>query len=161
VPPSRGDRPRVTRTTIALVWLGGTILGALLYLTGPAHSIGALLAVIDRAESMGLSVIAFLSTQTFDLVRAAAMALFAVFVVLGILASHRGVGQGSGLVGISVLFVVLIAIGGYQSRFCWFAALLVAGAGAISMTHRLVRPPLRGPWGTHPYRQDGGSGQRF
>jgi hypothetical protein len=150
----------VTRTTIALVWLGGIILGALLYATGPAHAIGALLAVISRAEWMILSVIAYLSAQTFDLVRAAAIALFAVFVVLGILASHRGVGQGSGLVGISVLFVVLIAIGGYYSHFCWFAALLVAGGGAISMTHRLVLPPSRVPWGARAYRPDGAPHKR-
>jgi hypothetical protein len=44
------------------------------------------------------------------------------------------------------LFVVLLALGGYESRLCWFAALLVAGVGAFSLTQRLLGPPLRNRW---------------
>ncbi len=138
----------MSRNTVALIWLAGIVLAILLYVAGPGHFIGLMLAGVDRAEWVVANAIGFLSMQTFDLVRAAAIALFAVFLALGGLASQRGVGRGSGLVGVSVLFVVLIVIGGYDSRFCWFAALLVAGAGAVSMTQRLLWGPPRSPWQT-------------
>ena len=82
-----------------------------------------------------------------------------MFLVLGILASQRGLGRGGGMVGISVLFVVLIALGGYESRFCWFAALLVAGAGAFNMTQRLLgsAPPS---WRPGHFRPGGESRSR-
>ena len=138
------------RNVVALVWLGGVALAVGLYLIGPGAFINASLAALAQAEWAIANSIAFLSAQTFDLVRAAAIALFVVFLVLGALAKQRGLGRGSGLVGLTVLFVVLIALGGYQSRFCWLAALLVAGAGAVGMTQRLLGPPLRGPWGRGP-----------
>jgi len=145
----------VGRNIVALVWLGGVVLALVLYLTGPGAFINASLAALTQAEWAIANSIAFLSAQTFDLVRAAAIALFAVFLVLGVLAKQRGVGRGSGLVGLTVLFVVLIALGGYQSRLCWLAALLVAGAGAVGMTQRLLSPPLRGPWRPGSYRRGG------
>lgn len=134
------------RNIVAVVWLGGIVLALVLYLIGSGPFLDATLAALARAEWVIANGIAYLSTQTFDLVRSAAIALFVVFLVLGALAKQRGIGRGSGLVGLTVLFVVLIALGGYQSRFCWLAALLVAGAGAVSMTQRLLNPPVRGPW---------------
>jgi hypothetical protein len=143
----------VGRKTVAFVWLGGIVLAVGLCLIGPGAFINANLAALAQAEWVIAISIALLSAQTSDLVRAAAIALFVVFLVLGALAKQRGLGQGSGLVGLTVLFVVLIALGGYQSRFCWLAALLVAGAGAVGMTQRLLGPPLRRPWGPGTYRR--------
>ena len=148
------------RNIVALVWFGGLVLALALYLIGSGPFINATLAALARAEWAIANGITYLSTQTFDLVRSAAIALFVVFLVLGTLAKQRGVGRGSGLVGLSVLFVVLIALGGYQSRFCWLAALLVAGAGAIGMTQRLLGPPPHGPWRTGSYRHGGESHPR-
>jgi hypothetical protein len=150
----------VNRNIVALVWLGGIVLALVLYLTGPGPLINASLAALERVEWAIANGIVYLSAQTFDLVRAAAIALFVVFLVLGALARQRGVGRGSGLVGLSVLFVVLIALGGYHSRFCWIAALLVAGAGAVGMTQRLLHPPLQGPWRWGTYRRGGESHPR-
>jgi hypothetical protein len=140
--------------------LGGVVLAVALYLIGPGSFIGVALGALSRLEWVIANGIAFLSVQTFDLVRAAAIALFAVFLVLGFLARQKGVGRGSGLVGLSVLFVVLIALGGYESRFCWFAALLVAAAGAVGMTQRLLSPPPHGPWRFGAYRHGGESRPR-
>lgn len=151
----------MSRNGIALVWLGGILLTVLLYLAGPGHFINAALAALGHAQWVIGDAIAYLSAQTFDLVRAAAIALFAVFLVLGALASQRGVGRGGGMVGISVLFVVLITIGGYESRLCWFAALVVAGAGAVGMTQRLLRPPAHAPWRSAEHRRDGEARSRF
>ncbi len=148
------------RNIVALVWLGGVVLAVVLYLVGPGSFIGASLAALAQAEWVIANGIAYLSVQTFDLVRAAAISLFVVFIVLGLLAKQRGVGRGGRLVGLTVLFAVLIALGGYKSRFCWFAALLVAGAGAVGMTQRLLAPPLRGPWRSGPFRHGGESSPR-
>ncbi|HSU04962.1 MAG TPA: hypothetical protein VLI93_05275 [Acetobacteraceae bacterium] len=149
----------MSRNTILLVWLGGIVLAVLLYFAGPGHFINAALIALSQAEWAIADAIAYASVQAFDLVRAAAVALFVVFLVLGALASRRGVGRGGGMVGISVLFVVLVTIGGYESRFCWFAALLVAGAGAVNMTQRLLGPPLRASW-RPGYRRGGEPRQR-
>ncbi len=134
------------RNTIALVWLGGILLAAILYVSGPAFFLGTAVAVINEAGRAVADSITFLSVQSFELVRAVAIALFAVFLVLGIIATQRGV-RGAGMVGVTVLFVALLTIGGYTSRFCWLAALLVAGAGALHMTQRLLGAPSGTPWG--------------
>ncbi len=132
------------RNTIALVWLGGFLLAAVVYASGPGWFIYSALAGLDHAVWAFETWIGFVAIQAFDLVRAAAIALFAVFLVLGLMASRRG--RASGLVGVTVLFIALVSLGGYQSRFCWLAALVVAGAGALNMTRRLIEPSERTPW---------------
>ena len=132
------------RNTIALVWLGGILLAAVVYASGPGRFIYATLATLDHALWEFQAWIGFVAVQAFDLVRAAAIALFAVFLVLGVMASQRG--RASGLIGVTVLFLALVMLGGYESRFCWLAALAVAGAGALHMTRRLIEPAGRAPW---------------
>jgi hypothetical protein len=155
------EEPSVNRSIVALIWLGGILLTLLLYAAGPAHFINTALSGLNELQWVMGDAIAYVSAQAFDLVRAAAIALFVVFLVLGFVASQRGVGRGGGLVGLSVLFVVLVSIGGYDSRLCWFAALLVAAAGAISMTQRLLGPPIRGAWRAGPGRTDAETRSRF
>lgn len=132
------------RNTVALVWLGGIVLAALVYVAGPGHFITATVAGLDHAIWAFERWVGFVATQAFDVVRAAAIALFAVFLVLGILAGQRG--RGGGMVGVTVLFLALVGLGGYQSRFCWLAALVIAGAGALNMTRRLAEPSGKSPW---------------
>lgn len=134
------------RNSIALVWLAGIAFAALLYLSGPGRFVAAFFAGLNHLDWAIEHWIGFVAVQAFDLVRAAAIALFAVFLVLGAAAAQRG--RGSGLVGVTLLFLGLVWIGGYQSRFCWFAALLVAGAGAVSMTQRLLGGNTGAPWRT-------------
>jgi hypothetical protein len=134
----------VRRNTVALVWLGGIIFAALVYAAGPGHFIYATLASLDQAVWAFQNWVGFAALQAFDAVRAATIALFAVFLVLGFMAAQRG--RSSGLIGVTVLFVGLLSLGGYESRFCWFAALAVAGAGALNMTRRLIEPSERAPW---------------
>lgn len=132
------------RNTIALVWLGGIVLAALVYAAGPGLFIGGVLAALHHLDWLAGAWIGFIAVQSFDLVRAIAIALFAVFLVLGFMAAHRG--RASGMIGVTVLFVGLVGIGGYESRFFWLAALAVAAAGALSMTRRLIEPLGRAPW---------------
>jgi hypothetical protein len=67
----------VSRNIVALVWLGGVVFAAVLYFAGPGPFISATLAALARAEWAIANGIAYLSAQTFDLVRAVAIALFA------------------------------------------------------------------------------------
>lgn len=135
----------MNRNTIALVWLGGAVLAALLYLTGPWNVVQNFWLAIDNVQYLLGNSLFVLFHQAFDLVHAVAIALFAVFIVLAALASHRGI-RGGGVVGTAVLFVGLLVIGGYNSRLCWLAALIVALVGATHMTQLLLSPRPRSPW---------------
>ncbi|HET6183023.1 MAG TPA: hypothetical protein VFA03_05455 [Acetobacteraceae bacterium] len=132
----------VRRSTIAAIWLGGAALAVALYLVGPWDVTQSLWAGLDRLQQAVGGALGVLFSQGFDFMHAVALALFAVFLVLAALASARGVRAG-GVAGVTALFVGLIWIGGYQSRLCWFAALLVALSGAVHMTQRLLAPPPR------------------
>jgi hypothetical protein len=135
----------MNRNTIALVWLGGAVLAALLYLTGPWNFVQNFWLAIDNLQYLLGNSLFVLFHQAFDLVHAVAIALFAVFIVLAVLASHRGI-RGGGVVSTTVLFVGLLVIGGYNSRLCWLAALIVALVGATHMTQLLLSPRPRSPW---------------
>ena len=138
--------------TIALIWLGGAVLAALFYLIGPWDVMQSVWLTLDRVQYLLGDSIGLLFNQAFDLVRAVALALFAVFIVLAIVASQRGTGA-QGVIGITALFIGLIAIGGYQSRLCWLAALLVALTGAIHMSQRLSAGRARSATWAEPERR--------
>ena len=84
--------------------------------------------------------------------RAAAIALYVVFVVLALMAGHRGIRSGGALFVITVLFALLVGTGWYSPATGWFSAALVACVGALVMTGRLMRSPQTqrdpgNPWG--------------
>lgn len=133
------------RNTIATVWVGGAVLAVVLYAIGPWDVVHNLWLSVDRLQYVIGNSLGVLFNQGFDFVHAVALALFAVFLVLAMLGSQRGM-RGGGVLGTSALFVGLVAIGGYESRLCWLAALLVALTGAVHMTQRLLTGPARSPW---------------
>jgi hypothetical protein len=135
----------MNRNTIALVWLGGAVLAALLYLAGPWNVVQNFWLAIENLQYLLGNSLFVLFHQAFDLVHAVAIALFAVFIVLSILASRRGI-RGGGVAGITALFVGLVVVGGYNSRLCWLAALIVALVGATHMTQLLLSSRPRSPW---------------
>ena len=92
--------------------------------------------------------------------RAAALALYAVFVVLAMLARRQGMRTVGMLVMLSVLFLILVETDWYDAGTKWFAAAVVAGVGAAMMTSRLLRPPppprdAQQPWAHRPFSHDG------
>ena len=108
-----------------------------------------------------------LTQRAFDAVRAAAIALYVVFVVLALLAGHRGLRSGAALFVITLVFLMLVGTHWYEPGTKWFSAAVLAGVGAGMMTSRLMRPPPparrdpRDPWGVNrsnapPYRVDRG-----
>lgn len=149
----------MNRNTIALVWVGGIVLMGVLYVVGPQHFIRVCEDAISQAWWALADLIDALTVRAFDVVRAAAIALYVVFVVLTIMARRRGLRGNGVLVIVTLLFLILLGTGWYASGTKWFAALVLAGAGAATMTHRLLHvPPPRDPsrpWGNQvPGRSD-------
>ncbi len=151
------------RRTIGLIWIGGIVLMVVLYLVGPQHFIQACEAYLSRLWWDLGDLIETLSERAFDVVRAAAIALYAVFVVLAILAHWRGLRSAGALFIVSALFLLLVGTRWYEPGTRWFSAAVLAGVGAAAMTARLLHPPPmprdpRNPWGTpgyHPMNQRG------
>lgn len=145
------------RRTIGLIWIGGIVLMGVLYLIGPQDFIQACEAYLSRLWWFLGDLIDALSERAFNALRAAAIALYAVFVVLAILARRRGLRSGGAFFVVSALFLLLVGTRWYEPGTKWFSAAVLAGVGAAVMTARLLHPPPlprdpRNPWGTSGYR---------
>ncbi len=90
--------------------------------------------------------------RAFDVVRAAAIALYVVFVVLALLAGHRGLRSGGALFVVTVVFALLVGTDWYEPGTKWFSC-RAAGRGrrlrddrACCMRRR--HAIQRDPWGS-------------
>lgn len=140
------------RKTIGLVWIGGAALMVVLYWIGPLHFIHAFETFVSRLWWFLGDLIETLAARALDAVRAAAIALYAVFLVLAILARRRGLRSGGTWFVVTVLFLLLVDTDWYDPGTKWFSAAVLAGVGAAVMTGRLLHPPPlrrdpRYPWG--------------
>jgi hypothetical protein len=147
----------VDRRIIGLVWVGGIVLMAVVYLIGPQQFLASCEAIIMAAARFVDDLAAALIWRTFEVTRAAAIALFVVFLVLAALAMQRGMRVGGLLAGVSIVFVLLIRTNWYDPGTKWLAAALLAAVAAGVMTRRLLhtsapRDPAQ-PWGA-AYRRD-------
>lgn len=96
------------RESILVIWIGGFVLAVALYLIGPDRFLDACLDLIDGIDTAFRNLVAMLGAQVYGAVRAAAIALYVVFVILAVLASqrgHRGVGA---LLVVTVVFLALV-----------------------------------------------------
>jgi hypothetical protein len=143
------------RRTIASIWFGGVVLMGVLYIGGPQHVIELCQVYFAQFWSFIGDLIDALTQRAFDVVRAAAIALYVVFVVLALLAGHRGLRSGAALFVITLVFLMLVGTHWYAPGTKWFSAAVLAGVGAGMMTSRLMRPPPvarrdpRDPWGVN------------
>jgi hypothetical protein len=144
------------RRTIASIWVGGAVLMVVLYVVGPQHFIQACEEYLSQFWSFLGDIIDALTQRAFDAVRAAAIALFVVFIVLALLAGYRGIRSGGALLVVTLLFLLLVGTRWYDPGTKWFSAAVLAGVGAAVMTGRLMRasgPSRRNPgdpWGVKP-----------
>lgn len=152
------------RRTIGLIWLGGLLLMLALYVIGPQDFLANLENFLAAAWMTLDALIVRLSIQALNAVRAAAIALYVVFVLLALLARRRGLRSGGALLTVSVLFLLLVNTDWYEPGTKWFTAALLAAVGAVVMTGRLLRPPpppMPGsgqPWTRRPFYRNGSTG---
>lgn len=146
------------RRVVALVWIGGVVLMALIYGVGPQQFLAACEAVLMAVARFLDAVFATLMWRAFEVMRAAALALYAVFVVLTVLAIRRGLRAGGMLIGVSLVFLLLVRTDWYDPGTKWFAAVLLTAIAAAVTTKRLLRvgPPREpgDPWGVGAGRRN-------
>lgn len=132
------------RSTIGMIWIGGLLLAALLYVAGPDRFVARCLAALDDLNDAVHAFIISLGGQAYDVVHALALAILVVFVALALLASSRGMRVGWSLVVVPLVFLVLVwrpFAYGPAPIGRWLVALLIALAGAVGVTRRLTGPP--------------------
>jgi len=138
----------VDQRTITMIWIGGGVLALLVYLAGPDTFLSGIWGVLDGIEAGFHALLAFLGAQAFDVVRAAAIAIYIVFLVLGGIAIHRGVKAVAAMIAVTLGFVILVwrpDQAAYVSSTRWLAALTLAIIGAVVLTQRLTGPARRTP----------------
>lgn len=144
------------RKTIALVWVGGIMLMAAVYWIGPQDFIRTCTELVTNLWWFLGDLVQQLALRAFDAVRAAAIALYAVFLVLAVLASRRGLRSGGAFAIVTVLYLLLVGTSWYEPGTKWFSAAVLAGVGAVVLTARLLHPPPpplhRNPWTPRGYR---------
>jgi hypothetical protein len=129
------------RRLIALVWICGFMLMAAVYAIGPQHFLATCEALIAATARFLGELSATLMWRAFEVTRAAAIALYAVFVVLAVLAARRGLRIGGMLVGVTLVFLLLVRTDWYDPGTKWLAAALLTAVAAGMATKLLLYPP--------------------
>jgi hypothetical protein len=149
----------VDRRTIGLIWAGGIVLMVAIYAIGPQHFIATCEQFVADAFSWLGNLIDTLMLRAFEVVRAAAIAMYAVFIVLAVLGMGRGLRTGGMLVVVSIVFLLLVRTDWYGSDTKWFAGAVLTAVAALVLTKRMIgapRPRNPGdPWGIG-WRRGGG-----
>ena len=122
-----------------------------IYAVGPQHFVAACEQFIANAMWWLVNLIDTLMLRAFEVVRAAAIAMYVVFVVLAVLAMRRGLRTGGMLLVVSVVFLLLVRTDWYGSNARWFAAAVLSAVAAMVLTKRLIHAPRPrnpgDPWG--------------
>src|SRR4051794_26264010 len=103
---------------------------AAVYAVGPQHFLAACEAFLIGAARLIDQLAATLMWRAFEVMRAAAIALYAVFVVLAVLALRRGLRAGGLLVGVTLVFLMLVRTDWYDPGTKWLAAALLTAIAA-------------------------------
>jgi hypothetical protein len=138
-----------------MIWIGGFVLAVALYLIGPDRFFDACLDLIDGIDTVFRNLVAELGAKTYSVVRAFAIAIYIVFVVLAFLASQRGHRGLWALIVVTATFMMLVwrPYAGYPAPISrWIAALVLVVVAAVVMTQRLTVTPSRrnGPLPPYP-----------
>src|ERR1700740_450229 len=129
-----------------MIWAGGFVLAVALYLIGPDRFFDASLDAIDAITTTFHDLLAALGAKTYGLIRACAIAGYAVCAGLAILASQRGQ-RGIGALAV-ITAVTLVLVWRPYSLYPaplprWLVVLALVLTGAVAMTRRLSVPPPR------------------
>ena len=125
---------------ITVIWLAGLVLAVLAYVVGPDRFMDTVWTVLWDFQATLTRLAASFATVSFDLVRAAAIGLFIVFVLLCLIAIRRGLRGWMALILVSFTYLSTVGSSSYEeSRGGWFMGFLLALGGATAMTTRLMR----------------------
>jgi hypothetical protein len=141
-----------------MIWAGGFVLAVALYLIGPDRFFDACLDLVDRFDSVFRTFVAALGVKAYGVIRAAAIGIYVVFVVLAFMASHRGHHGIGALMAVTVALLILVwrPYDLYPAPIGrWIVALILAVAGAVAMTQRLAASPPRRNGPPPPYPPGG------
>jgi hypothetical protein len=139
----------VRRESLAVIWVGGLILAVLIYVVGPDRFLDTVLNALDALDFGFRTLIQTLGMQIYGVVRALAIALYVVFVVLALLASSRGRHGIGAIIVVTLLFAMLVwRPYAYDPAppGRWIVAFALMLVSAIIMTQRLMRAPHDGRW---------------
>jgi hypothetical protein len=134
-----------------MIWIGGLLLAAAIYVVGPDQFLDVCLALIDAVDAAFRQLVQNLGAQVYGVIRALAIALYVVFAVLAFLAAQRGQRGVWALIVVTFTFLFLVwrpydAYPASVSR--WIIAFGLVLFASILMTQRLMAPPRRDvpPW---------------
>ncbi len=130
---------------VALVWVVGIVLALLLYVSEPEHLLDGLASMLAQLGDSLDTLVASFSVQSFLIMRALTVALFVVFVALGLIAAARGLRAKRTLLVVSFLYAVLLwrPMGGVVTVRSWLLAFALALVAALVMTRRLLASDAR------------------
>lgn len=131
------------RNTIAAIWIGGFVLAVALYAIGPDRFVEACLDLMNGIDAVFRNIVLTLGVQVFGIVRALAIAIYAVFLILASLSIARGSRGVWALIVVTVIFVMLVGRpdGDFSAPVGrWILALALVLTGAAVMTQRLLSP---------------------
>lgn len=133
------------RRPVAIIWIIGILLAVLLYARQPEHLLDGIAAFVDRlGERLDMAIASF-SVESFLVMRALTVALFVVFIVLGLIAASRGLRARRMLVVVVGLYCVLLwrPMGGVVTVRSWLLACVLALVASLVMTRRLLATGTR------------------
>ena len=131
------------RNTVGVVWGLGLLLALGLYVAGPDRFGTVLVEDLAWVTAQVQGAFYLLGAQAFDAARALALGVFAVFVLLCLVAVGRGLRARGALVAVTAVYLFLLLGPDSGEPILpdrWLGALLVAAVGALVMTRRLMLP---------------------
>jgi hypothetical protein len=135
----------VPHKTIVIVWVAGLLLALAAYAIGPDHFVAATFVLFDGLVAAVQSTLRDLGMRAYDVVRALALGLFAIFFVLSLVATGRGLPARGTLLVVTLLFLFLVWHEGPEATGHWTLAFVLAACAAASVTRRLAATPAALP----------------
>ena len=133
---------------LAIIWIGGFVLAAIIYAIGPDRFVDACLNFVQTIDDAVRAIAQMLGAEAFGVVRALAIAFYIVFAVLCFMASSRRLGGISTLVVVTVVNLALVwrPYSAPAPLSQWTIALILILVGATTITQRLMAAPQRPPF---------------
>lgn len=137
----------MSNRVVIIVWVAGLLLALAAYAAGPDHFVAAVFGFIESLAATLRQMVSDMGTRAYDVLRALALGLFAIFFVLSLVAVQRGLRGRGTLVIVTLLFLVLVWRQGAEATGHWLLAFLLAATAASNVTRRLMyAPPVLPGW---------------